>query len=203
MQKQSCVRWEWVVAILAVTVAASAGYAEEKPWSRAYTCDVYGIVQILGDDKVGAPDGLAEVGVDTTPIFGAGVGLNLNDHLNLNTEFMLGWWDTTETFTALPGVVFEHDDDSMYLWQVNLDYNILKGRLTPLVSGGIGVLGYNGEDRIHEIHFAYNVGAGVRWDIAEHFALRVLYRSTWWEITNADDPFQFDGVSASLIYTFK
>ncbi len=203
MQKQSCMRWKWVVAILAVTAVASVGYAEEKPWRRAYTSDIYAIFQILGSDKVSALDGFGEAGVDTTPIYGFGIGHNFNDHLNLNTEIMLGWWDTTESWPSLPGVVIEHKDDSMYLWEVNLDYNIFKGRLTPLVSGGIGVLGYNGEDRIHEVHFAYNVGGGVRWDIAEHFALRVLYRSTRWEIENGDEPFQFDGVSASLIYTFK
>jgi hypothetical protein len=38
----------------------------------------------------------------------------------------------------------------------------------------------------------------------DRIALRVIYRSTWTtKLEDADDPFQFNGVAASLIFMFK
>ncbi len=196
------VRWEWVVALSLMIVGTSWASVEEKPWSRAYRSDLYAIVQILGEDKVSALHDSGDVAFETTPVYGVGMGFNFSEHLNVNTEIMLGWADVEEDSPYWEAPL-EHDGDSVYLWNVNVDYYFLKGRLTPLVSAGGGILGYNGEDRLHEVHFAGNVGAGIRWDMTDHFALRVMYRSTWWEIENGDDPFQFEGVTASFIYTFK
>jgi len=91
-----------------------------------------------------------------------------------------------------------------WLWNVNLDYNILKSRLTPLVTGGIGLMNFhNHAEHRDETHFSYHAGVGGRWDITDRIALRVIYRSTWTEIEDADDPFRFDGVAAHLIFMFK
>jgi len=194
-------RFGWVVAVLMICTTSVA--SEDKPWSRAYRSEVYGVVQILGGDEVSGLHGSARADFDTTPVYGIGMGLNVTDHLNVNTEIMLGWADIEDYSVYAPEASDQDENQQVYLWNVNLDYNILKGRLTPVVSGGVGVLGLNGDDRLHEVHFAGNVGAGIRWDMTDHLALRVLYRCTWWEIDNANEEFQFDGVTASLAYVFK
>jgi hypothetical protein len=202
MKGQLHLRLEGIIAVLLVMAGASSVFGEEKPWSRAYRTEVYGICQILGRDAVSAQNESGMIYTDTTPVYGGGIGVNFTDHLNLNTEIMLGWMDGKDT-----SPYWEHDvryeNDSIYLWNVNLDYNILKSRITPVISGGVGVLGYNGDNNVHEVHFAGNVAGGIRWDVTDRFAVRVLYRSTWWEMEYADDPSQFDGVTASVIWMLK
>ena len=176
--------------------------AEDGAWSRAYRFDLYALVQVLGNDSTTGHSGTVVAEADTAPVYGVGMGVNLSEHLNLNGEVMLGWMDLEQTWPDSPGLVREDDNTPIWLCNLNLDYNILKGRFTPLVTGGIGAFGFNGDD-FGEVNFSYNVGAGARWDITNHFALRVIYRSTWTEINHGDDPFQFDGVQASFIYSFK
>jgi len=201
MKEQLYGRFGWIVVVLVICATSMA--SEEKPWSRAYRSELYGVVQVLGSDEVTGLHGAAEASFDTTPVYGVGMGLNFTEHLNVNTEIMLGWADIEDHSVYSPLASDRDDNQQVYLWNVNLDYNILKGRLTPVVSGGIGVLGLNGDHWLHEVHFAGNVGAGLRWDATDHFAVRVLYRATWWEVEDADDPFQFDGVAASFMWTFK
>jgi len=203
MRKESFVRWERVVAALFVAIAASAGYAEEKPWSRAYRGELYPIVQMLGGDTVTTFNGVRQLETDDTPVFGAGMGLNLNDHLNINTEFLLGSMGSAQGPAHIPDSA-EDLNVGVWLWNLNLDYNILKSRLTPLVTGGFGLFRvHEGSEHISETHWSYNVGAGGRWDITNSIALRVIYRLTWTRFENTDDPFQFDGVTANLIFMFK
>ncbi len=66
------------------------------------------------------------------------------------------------------------------------------GPLTPLITGGIGFIDFEGEIVIlgltySETNFSYNVGAGVRWDIGDTFLLKLLYRLTWTEQEDTDD----------------
>jgi opacity protein-like surface antigen len=203
MKKQSCVRWEWVVATLFVVTAASAGYADEKPWSRAWRLEAYPTIQFLGSDEVPFLDGTDIVKVEDTPFFGGGMGFNLNDHFNLNGELTGGRTDLVGHPAGLPEV---HRREGATLWfgDINLDYNILKSRFTPLVTGGAGFAKWrNHEEGRGEVHWAYNLGAGARWDITNNLALRVTYRATWTKLENADEAFRFGGVVASLIYMFE
>jgi opacity protein-like surface antigen len=204
MEVRSWVRGKWVVGALLVTMAVSAAKAEEKAWSRAYRGELYPIVQVLGGDEITAYDGLVKLETDTTPVFGAGMGLNLSDHLNINTEFLMGHMDTVQSIPLLPGTEAGMGLNT-WLWDVNLDYHILKSRLTPLVTGGVGLMNFHNHDQNRdESHFSYNLGVGARWDITDRIALRVIYRSLWTtKLEDADDPFQFNCVAASLIFMFK
>jgi len=194
---------KWVVGALLIIGAVSTTKAAEKPWRRAYRGELYPIIQVLGSDEVTGFHGAVKVETETTPVFGAGMGVNLSDHLNLNSELLVGRMDTVGSLSLVP------DTDvglglTTWLWHANLDYSLLKSRLTPLVTGGVGFVKFhNDAEDIDETHFSYNLGVGGRWDITDRIALRVIYRSTWTEIEDADDPFQFDCVAASLIFMFK
>lgn len=205
MRARAWSRGRWIIGALLLTISLSpAGAEEEKEevWSRAYRFEVYPAIAVLGGDKATGFDGEVAVETETTPVFGGGIGLNLNDHINLNTETFLGKMDLTGSL-ARGGSPDTNLDSMVWLWNVNLDYNILKSRLTPLVSGGVGFIMFDGtEAYVNETEFSYNLGVGGRWDITDRIALRVLYRWTWTTLTNADDPFLFDGAAASLIFMF-
>ena len=204
MKKQSCVRWKWIIAVVLVSLVGSTGYGQDKPWSRALRGELYPSFQMLSGDTVTAWDGANRVELDEAPTFGAGLGFNFNDHLNLNTEVLFGSMDSTQGSIVTPAS-HGHQTVGAFLWNVNLDYNILKSRLTPLITGGAGLFRvHEGEAHICESHAAGNLGAGVRWDMTDSVALRVVYRWIWvQEFAHADDPFEFEGLSASLIFMFK
>jgi opacity protein-like surface antigen len=208
-------RWKWVVGVLLVTIAASTANAEDKPWSRAGRLEAFPTFQFLGSDEAlfhdvrfsGGPlteDLIADarIKVDDTPFFGGGMGYNLNDHFNLNAELVGGRVEFLGHPVGIPELQ-AHSMTTLWLGDINLDYNILKSRLTPLVTGGAGFAKWRNHDKgTGEVHWDYNLGAGVRWDMSNHLALRVIYRATWTEMTKADEPFRFGGIAASLIYMF-
>jgi opacity protein-like surface antigen len=203
MNTRLCAGWKWVVGALLVVVAVSMVSAQDDEWSRAYRFELYPVLQMLGGDTVSTYSGSVDAKIEAAPLYGAGMGVNLGDHFNLNTKFLAGRTDLVWTEPGVPG------EDSVgvttWLWDANLDYNILKGRLTPLVTGGLGVMNlHRHATQNDESHFTYNVGVGGRWDITDRIALRVVYRSLWMErLEVADDPFRFNVVEGSLIFMFK
>ncbi len=139
MRARPWARWKGVIGALLVTVAVSTTKAEEKPWSRAYRGELYPIIQVLGSDTTSFFGGGLSMETEVTPAFGAGMGLNWNDHLNLNTELLVGRMNTMGSIPSVPGTNVDLDLTA-WLWNINLDYNILKSRLTPLVTGGVGFI---------------------------------------------------------------
>jgi opacity protein-like surface antigen len=204
MNTRLCAGWKWVVGALLVAVAVSTVSAEDEKWSRAYRFELYPVFQMLGGDTVPADGGAVDVEIESAPLYGAGMGVNVGNHFNLNTEFLAGRTDLVGTMPGVPGVE-SRLGLTTWLWNANLDYNILDGRLTPLVTGGLGVVNFhNHAEHRDESHLSFNLGAGARWDITDHIALRVLYRWLWMdELENVDDPFQFNCVEGSVIFMFK
>jgi opacity protein-like surface antigen len=203
MKKQSGVKWEWVAAVVLVTSVASAGYAEEQTWSRAGRLEAYPTIQYLGSDEIPFHDGADQDKAEDAPYFGGGMGFNLNDHLNLHGDLVVGRTSLEGHPTGLPDVT-AHESATLWFGDLNLDYNILKNRFTPLVTGGVGFAKWrNHELGTGEIHWAYNLGGGARWDISDNLALRIIYRTTWTKLERAEESFEFRGVVASLIYMFE
>jgi opacity protein-like surface antigen len=170
----------------------------EEIWSRQGSLQLSGVVQMLGSDTVTAFHGTMRDKTDSTVVYGVALGGDFTDHFNLNTELLFG--GAHDTFTEY-GMTTEADS-TIWLWNLNLDYNVLKGRLTPFVTGGIGFFGWSGEG-FAETNFSYNVGAGGRWDITKNISLRVFYRFLWTTVQDADAANQFNGVGASLSFMFK
>jgi len=172
-----------------------------QEWSRKGKGEFFGMVQTVGSLTVHSniPGLEFTAKVDSTTLYGVGLGANINDHFNLNTDFLFGsqdWTATWEDVTVTEGY-------NLWLWDINLDYNVLKGRLTPLVIGGIGYLNISGED-VSEGHFSYNLGVGLRWDLTDNLSLKALYRwtSTSDELEDSDDKMELDGFSFGIAYMF-
>ena len=134
-----------------------------QEWSRSGKKEIFGVLDLM--DAEG----------EDLDFYGVGLGYNIDDHFNLNTDIVFG----------------SVGDWDLYWWHVNLDYNILEDRLTPVVSGGLGFVfnAWGGE-------FAYNVGAGGRYDITDNIFVKAMYKFTW--ISDVD----VDGVYIGIGYMF-
>lgn len=173
-----------------------------QEWNRKGKTDLYGIFQTMGGGNASGSG--YDIDIDDTTVYGFGIGYNLDNHWNINTELLFGSTDLAGTL----GAASDTADADIVLWNVNLDYNILEDRLTPVVSGGIGIMNYNGSGGgsvfstdFSESNFSYNFGAGLRYDITDNLMLKAMYRITWSEIENAGDT-DFDGVMVSIGYMF-
>ena len=199
-----------IISLLVFTMTASLCNAQE--WSRKGKTEFFGTYHKMSSETIeySYPEALPKdvlpvnVDMDNTNVYGIGFGYNISDHWNINTGLLFGSADTN---VKIVDVTVETPDMEYILWDINVDYNILKSRLTPLVTAGIGLVDFSIDTtthvgKVHESNSSYNLGAGVRWDITDNFLLKVIYRATWTEVHNSDSDQKFDGVSVSVAYMF-
>jgi opacity protein-like surface antigen len=194
-----------IISLLVFTVTASVCGAQE--YSRKGKTELFGMIQQMSSETAEYlfPDVLpVKFDIDSTTVYGVGYGYNLTDHWNINMDLLFGYADTD---VKIINVTVETEEMDYILWDINLDYNVFNGRFTPLVTGGIGVMDFGIDTttragEVHESNFSYNLGAGVRWDVKDNILLKLIYRSTWTELEDAEDDQRFDGVSFSAAYMF-
>jgi len=194
-----------IISLLVFTMTASFCSAQE--WSREGKTELFGTLQMIGSETVeySFPDVLpVTFDMDSTIMYGFGFGYNLSDHWNINTDLLFG---SADTDVKVPGATVETEDMDYILWDINIDYNIWKSRFTPLVTGGIGLMDFgidttSSAGKVHESNYSSNLGAGVRWDIRDNLLLKVIYRSTWTEVHDADNDQRYDSISVSLAHMF-
>ena len=177
--------------VFLVVQAASAGANEFR---RAGRVEFFGVAQMMNGDTSTFFDGGISLKFDDTSLYGFGAGFNFTDNFNLNTDFLFGSTDVDIS----DGIDTIRVDGDLVLWNVNLDYSILKERLTPVVSAGIGFFNSgttNTFPNVDETDFSYNAGIGVRWDALDNLFFKAMYRWTWTELEDADDSMLFDGLS--------
>ena len=167
-----------------------------QEWSRKGKGEIFALgQQMTGDTTTETITGLGiELEVDDTIVGGFGIGFNFHDHLNLNMDMFFG-----STDLIIKG--YGATDTDLLGMDFNLDYNILKSRFTPMITGGIGFINFSGSG-FDETDFSYNLGAGFRWDITDHFLIKGIYRATWTELEDTDDSILLDGISLSIGYVF-
>lgn len=182
------------LGLLATVTSANAGLFEEYSRKNIHPGEFYGYFHTMDGDT----DFDGTIITDKGNVFGIGFGINMSDYLNLNTELGIAKLDTT---SSLGGSA----DTDMFEWKVGLDYNILKYRLTPIVTGGFGVMsqsGSVGDVDWQETTFTYGVGAGVRWDISDRFVLKAVYRFDWTNFEGSAGATRYDSVWVSIGYKF-
>ena len=202
-----------IISLLVFTTTASLCSAQE--YSRKGKTELFGSIQTMASEQVeySYPNALpldrlpVTFDMDSTIVYGIGYGYNLSDHWNINTDLLFGSADTDVKIVGDSDVTVETVDMDYVLWDINVDYNIFKSRFTPLVTGGMGLMNFSikttsDAGEVHESDFSSNLGAGVRWDIRDNLLLKVIYRSTWTEVHNADNDLRFDSVSVSVAFMF-
>ena len=117
----------------------------------------------------------------------------------VNTDFLFGSSDLNAA-----GVT---GDTNIIAWDVNLDYNFMEGNFTPLVTGGIGFMNFDGDfgsgsASFSETDFSYNLGAGVRWEFNDNMFLKAVYRFNWVKLEDTDSALLMDGLHVAFGITF-
>jgi opacity protein-like surface antigen len=178
-----------------------------QEWSRKGKHEVFALGQSMdGATTTGIVAGLMPtLAFDDTIVGGLGYGFNFSDHINLNTDLLLGSTDITGRVSGVP---LTGDTDLLAL-DFNLDINILKTRFTPLLTGGIGFMHFSGnwtssirQVNLTETDLSYTLGAGFRFDVSDHFLIKALYKAKWIKFDLTDDNLMMDGVSLSVGYLF-
>jgi len=139
--------------------------------------------------------------IESFPAFSMGAGYNFTDNANLNMDLLIGSTDFVFRYGSSSFSV----DTTVSMINVNFDFNILKTRLSPVITGGIGSIHFIGEEgsfSSEETDFSYNIGAGIRWDVGEHFLLKAIYRATWTNMEDTDDAFLLDNFTLAMGYRY-
>jgi len=187
---------KWRVTLLCSSFISllAVGNCPAQDGMRKGTSELYGIGgYVHGDDFSGSVEGVpVSAQIDGHALYGFGLGHNFDDHFNLNTNLL---WGSADVDGRAPGVDVSGDAD-VFTWNVNLDYNVFKNAFTPVLSGGIGLINLDGDIngvKFDETDFAYNLGAGVRWDAENSFFVKAMYTWTWTELEDTDDSILLDG----------
>lgn len=188
-----------VLAILA-TLALTSPVCSAEEWSRKGKSEIYVLGQSMGGDTT---TGLgATMELDDSTAWGFGYGTNFSDNLNLNMDMFF----SSKDMAFKMGSYKDKGSANLLGFDVNLDVNILKGRFTPVITGGIGFIDFSGDWEkgfpFEETDFSYNVGGGFRWDVTNHFLVKAIYRATWTEMEDTDKSVLFDGIALSIGYIF-
>lgn len=180
-----------------------ATICEAREWSRNGKGEIYGLIQNMGGDRTsGSWEGIeALMEIGGTSVMGFGYGNNLNNHVNLNGDI---WFGSASVTTKALGFTVK-GDTTLVGWDINLDIYPLKSRFTPLVSGGVGFIIFNGDFEgfsFGETDLSYNLGGGFRWDVTDHFLIKALYKATRTTLKETDKSLLLDGVTVMIGYSF-
>jgi opacity protein-like surface antigen len=199
-----------VIASSLVTITTPQAQADNlftESANRQGKTEGYLIFQPTSGDSIGSgsSNGFSfEQKTDDTTFIGFGIGGNSKGGLNLNTEFVYGSTNILYEFNDGRGTTETAKSWDLNIFGANLnaDYNFLKSRLTPIVTGGIGWYYFmfdvpGGYDILFSgSEFSYSIGAGARWDITDKFFMKGLYKMT------STSSFSFNGISLNLGYVF-
>lgn len=191
--------------LLAILVAfAMTSLCSAQEWSRK---GKKGEVFIFGQSMSGdTTTGLGiKIELDDNIAGGFGFGSHLSDNLSFNWDTFFGSKNVTGTATINKKIVKVKGDTSLLGINLNLDFNLLKERFTPLITGGIGFINFSGDVKgfpFDETDLSYNLGGGFRWDATDHLLIKAIYRATWTKLEDTDKSVQFDGIALSVGYIF-
>jgi opacity protein-like surface antigen len=179
-------------------VAASTCDAQQ--WSRRGKSNVFVFARTLSSDTTSGLGMTLEM--DSTTVYGIGAEFDFSDRFGIGLDLYGGNTDFTAT---APGVA-DTADTNIVGYEMSLNFNALKTRLTPMATATLGWINSDGDWSsgfgFSETDLTYGLGAGLRWDVADHFLIKVLYRSTWTKLEDSDSSLRLDGVEASVGLSF-
>jgi opacity protein-like surface antigen len=194
------------VALLATLCCASTAFAERGPgW------DFGGELIYQGSKDISGKNG-SSASIDDD----LGLALTFAYRFNARFELMFGldWNNVDYDFSARPanpGGLGVEGHGTLESWapRVGININVLKGDLTPYVTGGVGWAWidtnvpdsppyqscwwdpwygywcgtYQSTRSVDQL--TYNLGAGLRWDMSPEITLKLGYEKHWIELDNS------------------
>ncbi|MBL9175215.1 MAG: outer membrane beta-barrel protein [Verrucomicrobiales bacterium] len=213
----------WGAAVAALPLLAQAqfpNYFAPGGGDRAGSWETYVALggmspRGIAYQNVGGTTDAVDVSVDTFFRGGVGVGYNINQFWNVNFELTVGAPD----FQATGSVLGDTVSDTVYIGtgKLNLDWNILPGNITPLVTGGVGFVTLTVNDPNSgivcypdywwgtvcydqtqtEAAFTWNVGAGLRANFKYGIFVKAVAGVEWWLLDGANGvPYSIFGTLA-------
>lgn len=194
-----------VIAASVVCTQAQIPWATEA-FSRKNKIEVYGLGQYLHseDTTFNGPYGEnVTMKIDDTGLGGVGMAYHFSDFFSVHSDFMFGG---ATLHSQGPDGTEVAPSQSAYLQtgRVNLDYNMINRRLTPVLTAGIGYQfleidseqtyyyqGYHGgwyqieSSYYYETDFTWNVGAGFRWNVTDQLFIKVMGGAQWLQYSDA------------------
>ncbi|HVR37165.1 MAG TPA: outer membrane beta-barrel protein [Methylomirabilota bacterium] len=205
--------WMTLIAILLMPALADAQYL-----GRSGSLDIYGTGGYMDGDTARYSDFGVRLDVDGTAVGGIGAAYHFTDHVSLGFELRFGEMRISSR-GASPDTA---DDFAVADGRLNVEYQVLATRFTPVLAGGIGFFSFSHYDddvicftdstgrsfcfydttHRYEVNFAGNVGVGFRWDVTDHLFLKVMGGSTWTRLEDSDGHVRFDHITASIGASF-
>jgi opacity protein-like surface antigen len=186
-----------IIIVVIATLTITSSTCKAQRWSRSGKTELYVIGQHMREDSsMVEGSSVAKTVVNETTSAGLGIGLNWDDHININTELLYGY---TEEHWGPGGHNWGKEDHKLWIWNLNLDYYFEKDRFTPLITGGIGAIHFDGWD---ENEFSANLGLGVRWDASDNLFFKGVYRAIWTELKGTEDEMDLGGFMFTVGYMF-
>ncbi len=186
-----------------------------EPFSRVNKLEVYGLGEYLHQYNTTFSDGYfgnVTMKMDDTGLGGVGVAYHFSDFFSVRANFMFGG-ATLHTLGPDGTEVAPSQSAFLQTGRLNLDYNMINRRLTPVLTAGIGYQylqidqnqsytfqGYHGSYYVtdnsyyYETDFTWNVGAGFRWNVTDHFFMKAIVGPQWLQYSGANHiTTQFEG----------
>ena len=196
-------------AVLFAPVAEAQGFTTVRPGGRGGTWDFYLPLTYAESATINGQGG-SSVDINADWGFGFGFGYNVNDHFQVNGLFN---WNSRSYDAKVITDTGATQRYSNYLDTSNISLNgvyyLMKGDITPFVSGGVGITyvdsniqngpasgscwydpwwGYVCSSYVPtktENDISYNAGVGVRFDANRQFSLQGSYNKTWIDMSKA------------------
>ncbi len=196
------------ILLLASIISSTASWAQD--WTRKGKAEAFGFLQIMdGEENEWFPT--VDVEIDQTTVGGVGAGYNFNPYLNLNLSFWFGTIDMESNpnpiFFGLGSPSPAQGDADIQALDLNLDWNMLESRFTPILTFGIGFISFDGDwgtsrSEFSETEFSFNFGGGFRWDITDHFFIKSIVKLTETELDYVDERISLASISLNLGFMF-
>jgi opacity protein-like surface antigen len=202
-----------IVAIVCVAVltadADAQSYTASRPGGRAGTWE-FTLPLLYIDSATITGEGGSTVDINGDWGFGFGFGYNISDHFQMNGIFSWSSRTYDATIVQSNGSTRRYNNwmESSTL-SLNGIFYLLKGDISPFVSGGVGITyvdtniqtgvgttacwwdpwwGYVCSGYVPtktENDVTYNAGIGVRFDLNRQFSLQPSYNKMWIDISKA------------------
>lgn len=184
-----------------------------EAFDRRQKVELYGLAQYLHsqDIKYDGPAGRVRLGMEDTGLGGFGLAYHVNDFVAVRGDFMYGPARMKLKSGGPAGVPLELARDAfLHTFRLNLDYNAINRRFSPLLTAGLGyqylwaelirhppvtVCWWDpwwgwwcgvGQPTYDELNFTWNVGAGFRWNVTDHFFIKAVGGATWLHYRHAE-----------------
>jgi opacity protein-like surface antigen len=156
-------------------------------------------------------------------MWGFGAAYHFNEQWSALMDFTWGSTDMALSVPATPSAGTYRSNADYFNGRLNVEWTPRPGPISPVVSAGIGWNDFRtavpgappqvycgpsfyyvywwcttGVPTYSQTAFAWNAGAGIRWDPTPSFFVKLMYTSTWADFSGVSGTRQFNEIKLQL-----